>query len=85
MYQVKRTDGKLVAKAIDIDLCEFRPALLSIMDHDRETGLRCSDDNDCTFFNCLGECDKMTGVCTGKLTSSNLVVSYNNNSVVDMN
>ena len=73
--QVRRSDGRLVAKAIDVDLSLFRSALLSTMDHDREAGVECSSDTDCTFFNCLGECDMTTGVCSGKLASSNLVVS----------
>ena len=72
---MKRTDGSLVAKAIDVDLSLFRSALLSSLDHDREAGVMCGSDLDCTFFNCLGECDETTGVCSGKLISSNLVVS----------
>jgi hypothetical protein len=72
--QVKRADGRLVAKAIDVDLSQFRSALLLAMDHDREAGVGCSSDRDCTFFRCLGECDVTTGVCSGKLKSSNLVV-----------
>jgi hypothetical protein len=73
--QVKTPDGRLVAKAIDVDLSQFRSALLMTMDHDREASVECSSDKDCTFFNCLGECDVTTGVCSGKLKSSNLVVS----------
>ena len=69
--QVKTASGRLVAKAIDVDLSQFRQSLLMTMYHDQ----LCSSDKDCTFFNCLGECDMTTGTCSGKLKSSNLVVS----------
>ena len=75
IFQVKRNDGKLIAKAIDVDICMFRSSLLSSMANDRDTGLKCKKDTDCTFFSCLGECDKTTGVCSGKLMSNNFVVS----------
>ena len=56
-----------------MDISQFRSGLLSTMDYDKD--LECSSNRDCTFFNCLGECDMTTGVCSGKLASSNLVVS----------
>jgi hypothetical protein len=59
--QVKTPDGNLIAKAIDVDLSQFRSALLMTMEHDREANVECSSDRDCTFFNCLrllGECSK---------------------------
>ena len=71
---MKRRDSHLVAKAIDVDLGLFHPSLLSALDHDRMGGAKCTRDLDCTFFNCRGECDTTTGVCSGRLISSNLVV-----------
>ena len=56
----------------------FEKSLLSNLKFRKAfTGGACSRDSDCNFnpFLCLGECDLMTHTCTGKLKSSNLLVS----------
>ena len=76
--QVKRSDGHLVAKAVDFDISMFKNSLLSDMELKiKFAGGTCKRDNDCNYnpINCLGECDLATGTCTGRLKSSNLVVS----------
>ena len=73
-----RSDGHLVAKAVDFDTSMFKNSLLSVLElRIKLTGGNCKRDSDCNYnpINCLGECDLATEVCTGRLKSSNLVVS----------
>lgn len=67
-----------MAKILDVDISMFKYSLLSALERNIElTGGTCKRDRDCNynFLNCLGECNLATGVCTGRLKSSNLVVS----------
>lgn len=77
--QITRSDGQLVAKAVDLDISMFKSSLLSALKHrPYVNGGICSSDRDCgfNFINCLGECDLATQRCTGRLRSSNLIVSH---------
>ena len=66
----------MVAKAIDIDTAMFKTTLLSAMNAlFKMNGGVCSQDSDCRYSSCHGECDLSTRACTGRLTSSNLHVS----------
>lgn len=73
-FGVVRNNGKLVAKAIDVDISWFESSLTADVDYERNKS--CSSDSDCNFISCLVKCNMTTGKCSGKLASNNLQVSF---------
>lgn len=69
-FGVVKRDGKLVGKAIDVDISWFEDAMISAAKH--EIDKSCSSNEDCEFISCLVECDTTAGRCSGKLYSNNL-------------
>ena len=72
---VRGAGGRLVAKAIDVDIAWFGPALQQEVTSGAELSRPCSADGDCAFARCQVACNHTTGFCSGQLASSNLQVS----------
>ena len=72
LLKVRDEDGRLKAKAIDVDIAMFEKTLVTDMWN--EKGNSCSEDEDCNVFCCASKCDQETKKCTGILTTSNLNV-----------
>ena len=69
-FGVVRRDEKLVAKAIDVDISWFEPAMISTVEFEKNK--TCTSDDDCDIISCQVECN--SGKCSGKLHYNNLQV-----------
>ena len=72
---MKNSTGALVAKAIDVDAAMFEHMVIQQMQEESKKKVSCSRDEDCSMFHCESSCDRDTKTCSGKLLSSNLMVS----------
>ena len=63
-------NGRLVAKAIDMDISFFEKSLVSAISY--EKGNSCETDEDCSFISCYSQCTAKG--CSGVLNTNNLQV-----------
>lgn len=66
------SEGRLVAKAIDVDISWFEAAMRSAVEFEKNK--TCSDNSDCDFISCQVEC--IHNKCSGQLFSNNLMVKF---------
>ena len=69
---VQTKDGKLIAKAIDINTSWLETGMNSTFQSGKKKP--CKTDHDCSFHHCHSFCNTTTGRCSGILVSSNLQV-----------
>lgn len=69
-FGIVQSDGRLVAKAIDVDISWFEVAMMSAVEFEKNK--TCSDQSDCDFISCQVEC--IHNKCSGQLASNNLMV-----------
>ncbi len=72
-FGVVRRDGRLLAKAIDVDISFFQNQLELVLKSEMNNS--CSSDSDCGFISCEVPCNSVTGKCSGRLVSNNFQVS----------
>ncbi len=69
---MRKPDGTLTAKAIDMDISFFEENIAMLIEYEKNN--TCSSDEDCKFFSCHISCDQRTKRCSGVLSSNNLKV-----------
>ena len=69
-FGVVEKEDRLVAKAIDVDISWFEPAMISAVAYEKNE--TCSGHSDCEFVSCRVEC--IHSKCSGQLVSNNLMV-----------